>query len=165
MTAASKQININAPTDRVFDYLVDVERHVEWSGALSYGLKKINKVTPGPLKPGSVFKSLGLLSSETGVEDTSTVTEVEPYSRLTWETVSTGDAQQNTFRWAYTMEPQGNGTRLTYSLLERRFNPKPLPMWFPPLIWLVDHKVFGREMAGGLQKIKETMEQRGFIPS
>lgn len=165
MTAASKKININAPVDRVFAYLVDVERHVEWSGELRYGLEKIDKVTPGPLKPGSVFKSLGLLSSKAGVEDTSTVTEVEPHRRLAWETVSTGAVQQNTFRWAYTLEPQGDGTRLTYSLLERHFSPKPLPMWFPPLVWLVDRKVFGREMAGGLQKIKETVEQRGFIPS
>ena len=159
MAVASRSIHVNAPPDRVFAYLVDLERHVEWSGELSYGLEKIKIATPGPLKAGSVFKSVGRLSSTAGVEDTSTITEIEPHNRLAWETVSDGAGQQNTFRWAYTLEPQGDGTRLTYSLIERHFNPKPLPLWFPPLLWLVDRKVFAREMLGGLKKIKEALER------
>jgi uncharacterized membrane protein len=165
MAVASKSIHVNAPTDRVFTYLADLERHIEWSGEFSFGLEKIRVVTPGPLQPGSVFKSLGRLSSTAGVEDTSTITEIEPNSRLAWETVSDGAGQQNTFHWAYTLKPQNDGTRLTYSLLERRFSPKPIQLWFPPLLWLIDRKVFGREMTSGLKKIKEAMEQRGFTPS
>jgi hypothetical protein len=159
MAVASRSIHVNALVGRVFDYLADLERHVEWSGELSYGLEKIQKVTPGPLKAGSIFKSVGRPSSTAGVEDTSTITEIEPHSRLAWETVSEGAGQQNTFRWAYTLEPQGDGTKLTYSLIERRFSPKPLPLWFPPLLWLVDRKVFAREMTGGLKRIKEALEQ------
>ena len=159
MAVASRSIHVNVPVDRVFDYLADLERHVEWSGELSYGLEKLQRVTPGPLKAGSVFKSVGRLSSTAGVEDTSTITEIEPHNRLAWETVSEGAGQQNTFRWAYTLEPQGDGTKLTYFLIERHFRPKPLPLWFPPLLWLVDHKVFAREMTGGLKRIKEALEQ------
>ena len=159
MAVASRSIHVNAPPDRVFVYLADLERHVEWSGELSFGLEKLRIATPGPLKAGSVFKSVGLLSSTAGVEDTSTITEIEPHSRLAWETVSEGAGQQNTFRWAYTLEPQGDGTKLTYALIERHFSPKPLPLWFPPLLWLVDRKVFAREMTGGLKRIKEALEQ------
>lgn len=158
MTVASRSIYIEAPADRVFAYLVDVERHVEWSGELSFGLETVEKVTPGPLRAGSVFKSMGRLSSRAGVEDTSTVTEIEPHRRLAWETVSSSAQQQNTFRWAYTLEHQGEGTRLIYSLEARHFRPKPLRLWFPPLLWLVDRQIFGREMAGGLQKIKDALE-------
>ena len=159
MAVASRSIHVNAPVDRVFTYLADLERHIEWSGDLSFGLEKIEKVTPGPLKEGSVFKSLGRFSSKAGVEDTSTVIKIEPHHVLAWETVSSGAGRQNTFFWAYTLEPQGDGTRLTYSLIERHFNPKPLQLWFPPLLWLVDRKVFGREMADGLRKIKKALEQ------
>ena len=159
MAVASRSIHVSAPPDRVFAYLADLERHVEWSGELSFGLEKLRIATPGPLKAGSVFKSVGLLSSKAGVEDTSTITEILPHSRLAWETVSEGAGQQNTFRWAYTLEPQGDGTKLTYALIERHFSPKPLPLWFPALLWLVDRKVFAREMTGGLKRIKEALEQ------
>jgi hypothetical protein len=93
------------------------------------------------------------------VEDTSTVTEIEPHHRLAWETVSSGARRQNTFRWAYTLEHQGEGTSLIYSLEARRFRPKPLPLWFPPYLWLVDRQIFGREMAAGLRKIKDALEK------
>jgi hypothetical protein len=159
MTVVSRNIQINAPADKVFTYLADIERHVEWSGELSFGLEKIQKVTPGPLTIGTVFKSLGQLSSRAGVEDTSTVTEFKQDSHLAWETVSDGAGQQNIYRWAYKLEPRGDGTKLTYSLMERHFSPKPLPLWFPPLLWLVDRKVFAREMNGGLKRIKEALEQ------
>jgi|GEM_PF-3435062 hypothetical protein len=165
MAVVSKSIHLNISTDKVFAYLIDLERHIEWSGECSFGLEKIRIVTPEPLQPGSVFKSTGRLSSKAGVEDTSTITEVQPHSRLAWETVSDGAGQQNTFQWAYTLKPQNDGTELTYSLLERRFNPKPIQLWFPPFLWLVDRKVFGKEMTTGLKKIKEVMEQTGFTHS
>ena len=158
MVVASSNIYINVSVDRVFDYLVALDRHLEWSGELSFGLERIQSVTPGPLKVGSIFKSTGRQSSSAGVEDTSTITEFELHSRLAWKTISSGAGQQNTFHWAYTFEAQNDGTRLTYSLLERHFKPKPLHLWFPPLLWLVDRKVFGREMSIGLKRIKEALE-------
>ena len=159
MAVTVKTTYIEAPLDRVFAYLVDVERHMEWSGELSFGLETLKKVTPGPLKVGSVFKSTGRLSYKAGVEDTSTVTEIKPPLYLAWETVSSGALQHNTFRWAYTMEPRREGTGLTYSLEARHFDPKPLPLWFPPLLWLVDRKIFGKEMEGALRKIKIALER------
>ena len=159
MSVIIRTTYIEAPVDSVFDYLVDVERHVEWSGELSFGLETLKKVTAGPLKVGSVFKSTGVLSSKAGVEDTSTVTEIVAPRYLAWETVSSGLWQENTFRWAYTTEPRREGTRLTYSLEARRFSPKPLQLWFPPLLWLVDRKIFGKEMESGLKKIKVALEK------
>ena len=159
MAVMNRTTYIEAPVDKVFAYLVDVERHVEWSGELSFGLETLKKVTPGPLKVGSVFKSTGRLSSKAGVEDPSTVAYIEPPRFLAWETVSSGAWQQNTFRWVYTLEPQDQGTRLIYSLEERHFSPKPLQLWFPPLLWLIDRKIFGTEMEGGLHKIKIALEK------
>ena len=160
MAVIKKSIYIERAPDKVFNYLIDVEKHVEWSGELSFGLESIEKITPGTLKPGSTFKSRGQLSSRAGVEDTSTVTEMELNHRLAWDTVSEGPGRTNNFRWVYTLEPQGRGTRLTYSLEARHFNPKPFQLWFPPLLWIVDHKVFGREMEGGLNKLKEALEKQ-----
>ena len=159
MPVISKRIFIQAPVERVFEYLADVEKHVEWSGTLSFGLESITKLTDGPLALGSRFRSVGKLSHRAGVEDNSTVTELEPNERLAWETVSDGAGQQNTFQWAYMLQPRGDATRLTYTLLERRFDPKPPQMWFPPTLWLIDRKVFGREMESGLSRIREALEK------
>ena len=159
MPVVWKSIYIGVLPDKVFAYLVDVERHVEWSGELSFGLETLQKVTPGPLRAGSVFKSVSRLSSKAGVEDTSTVTEIMPPHYLAWETVSSGPRQENTFRWAYTMEPRREGTRLTYSLEARYFSPTPLKLWFPPFLWLVDRQIFGREMESGLHRIKIALEK------
>jgi hypothetical protein len=159
MAVISRTTYIEAPVDSVFDYLIDVERHVEWSGELSFGLETLKKVTAGPLNAGSVFKSTGRLSSKVGVEDTSTVTEIMPPRYLAWDTVSSGALQENTFSWAYTFEPRREGTRLTYSLEARHFSPKPIQLWFPPLLWLVDRKIFGREMESALRRIKIAMEK------
>ncbi len=159
MPVISKRIIIQQPVERVFEYLTDVERHVEWSGTLSFGLERINKLTEGPLGVGSRFRSVGKLSHRAGVEDNSTVTELEPNERLAWETVSEGAGQENTFRWAYTLRPRGDATNLTYTLLERRFDPKPPQMLFPPTLWLIDRKVFGREMESGLRRIREALEK------
>ena len=159
MPVISKRIFIQAPVERVFEYLADVERHVDWSGTLSFGLERLTKLTDGPLAVGSRFRSVGKLSHRAGVEDSSTVIELEPNERLAWETVSDGAGQQNTFRWAYTLRPRGDATTLTYTLLERRFDPKPPQMWFPPTLWLIDRKVFGREMESGLSRIREALEK------
>ena len=159
MAVTSRTTYIEAPVDRVFAYLVDIERHLEWSGELSFGLEKLEKITPGPLKVGSVFKSTGRLSYKAGVEDTSTVTEINPPRYLAWETVSSGAWQDNTFSWAYTMQPRREGTSLTYSLEARHFSPKPLHLWFPPFLWLVDRQIFGKEMEGAMRKIKTAVEK------
>ncbi len=159
MAVVSKSVTIRLPVESVFEYIADVERHVEWSGGLSFGLERITKLTDGPLAVGSRFRSLGKLSHRAGVEDNSTVLELEPNQLLAWETVSEGAGQQNTFRWAYTFQPRGDATRLRYTLLERRFDPKPPQMWFPPTLWLIDRKVFGKEMEGGLNRIREALER------
>ena len=159
MAVVSKSVTIRLPVESVFEYLADVERHVEWSGGLSFGLERITKLTEGPLAVGSRFRSTGKLSHRAGVEDNSTVLELEPNQLLAWETVSEGAGQQNTFRWAYTLQPRGDATRLRYTLLERRFDPKPPQMWFPPTLWLIDRKVFGKEMEGGLNRIREALER------
>ena len=159
MPVVSKSITVRSPVESVLEYLGDVERQVEGSGGLSFGLERITKLTEGPLAVGSRFRSLGKMSHRAGVEDTSTVLELEPNRTLAWETVSDGAGQQNTFRWAYTLEPRGDGTRLRYTLLERRFDPKPPQMMFPPTLWLIDRKVFGKEMEAGLNRIREALER------
>ena len=160
MAVTSKIIHIEAPTSKVFNYLAEIQKHVEWSGELSFGLERVEKVTSGPLGVGSVFRSIGRLSALAGIEDTSTITEIEPGHRLSWETVSRGTRQRHVFRWSYTLESENNSTWLTYTLEMRRFRPMPLHLWFPPLLWLLDRALFGREMEAGLEKIKLALERK-----
>jgi len=159
VTVTKRTTYIDAAVDRVFAYLMDIERHVEWSGELSFGLKRLVKITPGPLRPGSVFESTGHLSSKAGMEDISTVKVVDSPWCLAWETVSSGEGRENTFQWIYTFEPRREGTGLTLTLEGRFFNPTPFYLWFPPLLWLVDRQIFGREMEGGLRRIKLAIER------
>ena len=159
MTVTKRTTYIEAAVDKVFAYLMDVERHIEWSGELSFGLESLVKITSGPLRPGSVFESTGHLSYKAGVEDVSTVKVVDPPWCLAWETVSSGDGRENIFQWVYNFEPRREGTGLTLSLEGRFFNPTPFYLWFPPLLWLVDRQIFGREMEGGLRRIKIAMER------
>ena len=158
MTVVSRSIYIQALPDKVFAYLADVERHVEWSGKASSGPERVEKVTPGPLRVGSEFKSKGLISSRSGVEESSIITEMEENRRLVWETTISQRRSRNAFRWAHTLEAEGEGTWVTYTLEARRFSPKPLLLWFPPFQWLVDRQIFAREMVNGLQKIKDAVE-------
>ena len=158
MTVVSKSIYVGALPEKVFAYLADVERHGEWSGKTSSGEERVEKVTPGPLRVGSEFKSKGLISSRAGMEESSIITGMEENHGLAWETTISQGGRRNTFRWAHLLEAEGEGTRVTYTLMARRFSPKPLLLWFPPLQWLVDRLIFGREMVSGLQRIKEALE-------
>jgi uncharacterized protein YndB with AHSA1/START domain len=46
-------VAINAPPEKVFDYVSNLTRHPEWSG----GKLKIEALTPGPVAVGSQYKS------------------------------------------------------------------------------------------------------------
>ena len=92
------------------------------------------------------------------VIDISTVTYIEQNRVLSWETISEGPGQRHTFRWSYSLEEEGLGTRLMYSLEGRRFSPMPFRLRFPPLLWITDRLIFGKEMEAGLEKIKKSLE-------
>lgn len=158
MALINKNIFIKYPPEIVFGYLSDVESHIRWSGELSFGLKSIEKITSGPLDVGSTFTSVGLLMANDEVIDISTVTYIEQNRVLSWETISEGPGQRHTFRWSYSLEEEGLGTRLMYSLEGRRFSPMPFRLRFPPLLWITDRLIFGKEMEAGLEKIKKSLE-------
>ena len=40
MPVVSRSVVVRSPLESVFEYLTDVERHVEWSSGLSFGLEK-----------------------------------------------------------------------------------------------------------------------------
>jgi len=92
------------------------------------------------------------------VTDTSTVTYIKDNQVLSWETISEGPGQRHTFRWSYNLREERIGTRLIYNLDGRRFSPMPFRLRIPPLLWITDRLIFGREMEAGLEKIKKSLE-------
>ena len=53
----SQKIEINAPPEKVFNYLADLSKHGEW-GNPSQKLQ-VEKTSAGPLEKGATFRSTG----------------------------------------------------------------------------------------------------------
>ncbi|MCH8206328.1 MAG: hypothetical protein IH956_04925 [Chloroflexi bacterium] len=57
---------INAPTDRVFDYLADFRRHADWDGDARLA---VVATSPGPLGVGSWCRRSGRIRPFLGLEE------------------------------------------------------------------------------------------------
>ena len=103
----SQQVTINAPAEKVFNYVADISKHGEWGNP---GQKlQVEKTSAGPIGQGSTFKSTG---QQFGTQnDTITITEYVPNQRVAFE--SQGKA--GLFRHAFEIAPAGSGVQLTKS--------------------------------------------------
>ncbi len=94
------QIDIDAPVERVWQLISDVNRMPQWS-------PQCRMMKPlGPVRPGTRTVNLNrrnLLFWPT----TSTITEVIPQSKLAFRVNANGTV------WAYELEPTATGTRVT----------------------------------------------------
>ena len=99
------QISIDAPADRVYDYVADFTRHGEWGG---HGLQ-VTKTTEGPVAVGSVFSTT---AKQFGTQrEQSTITELSPGNAFAWE--STGALGRARHR--FSLAGDGASTTLTKS--------------------------------------------------
>lgn len=112
MPRAERQVTINAPIDKVFEYVTDFTRHPEWA---SQPLE-IAEAPQGPLAVGSKVVTVGKLLGTH--RDQVTVTELTPPSRLGYE--SSGDA--GTWRHWFSLREQGGATVVSKGMESRKMS-------------------------------------------
>lgn len=102
-----QQITINAPAEKVFNYVADISKHGEWGNP---GQRlHVEKTSQGPIGQGSTFKSVG---KQFGTQnDTVTITEYVPNQRVVYE--SQGKAGH--IRHSIDIAPSGSGVQVTKS--------------------------------------------------
>ena len=71
-------VHVNAPPEKVFNYVVDLTRHSEWSG----GPLKVEALTPGPIAVGSLYRSQGDLPGQKDRINELRVTQYQPPMRF-----------------------------------------------------------------------------------
>ena len=140
------ETQINAPPDRVFAYVADLEKHTEWTHC-----EEIRKTSDGPVGVGTTYASRGKnfgMTTKEAVE----VTEYAPNQRFSWRT---SGAMGMKFNWSFELRPQDGGTLL----IERLEPPKGV---LPAIMGaLVGNRAARKQVPEGLAKIKATLESAG----
>src|SRR4051812_18327458 len=108
--------HVNATPETVFDYLADIQRHPEWSGAVEFGLQEMQVVTPGPVRVGTRFRSVGRNATGTDNRDVSEIIVLDPPSRIGWDTSFELNGARAIFSHRYLLTAEGSGTKLTYAI-------------------------------------------------
>lgn len=103
------QILVDAPLERVFEYVSDLTRHPEWSG----GELKIKEVNPGPIAVGKEYFSEGEVALQKNRPNTVRVSEFEPPHRFGF--VAT-DPDFGDVSHVFTLEQKEDSVRLTRSM-------------------------------------------------
>jgi hypothetical protein len=145
MAKVQQQITVNAPAEKVFNYVADISKHGEWGNP---GQKlQVEKTSAGPVGQGSTFKSVGQQFGRQ--DDTVTITEYVPNQRVVYE--SQGKA--GLFRHAFEIAPAGSGVQLTKSA-------EVLKAGFPFVIFqpIVQTFVLPGALSSDLKRIKEKLE-------
>jgi uncharacterized protein YndB with AHSA1/START domain len=96
-------VTVDRPPEQVFDYLVDVRKHAEWSPK-PYRVEGVD----GPLTAGSTFKSWGWIPGDKEHANDVEVTAVERPTRFSFAAKEKGEQFVNTF----TLTPAGTGTKV-----------------------------------------------------
>jgi uncharacterized protein YndB with AHSA1/START domain len=107
MAKVEQHVTINAPAEKVFNYVADITKHGEWGNP---GQKlQVEKTSAGPIGQGSTFKSTG---QQFGTQnDTVTISEYVANQRVAYD--SQGKAGH--FRHSFDIAPSGGGVQLTKS--------------------------------------------------
>ena len=140
-----QQITINAPQEKVFNYLADISKHGEW-GNPSQKLQ-VEKTSEGPIGQGSTFRSTGQQFGRQ--EDTVTITEYVPNQRIVFESQGKAGVLRHTIEIA----PSGDGVAVTkgYEIVKAAF---PFMLFVP----IVTTFVAPGAIKSDLERIKAKME-------
>lgn len=102
----SKQITVSRPADEAFRYIAAFENTAEWDP----GIEESRKLTDGPVRVGSEFDVLAVFRGKRQ-RFRYTVTELEDGRRVVLE----GDGDKATSVDEITVEPNGEGARISYT--------------------------------------------------
>lgn len=162
-------ITIDAPVERVYDYLADLPRHTEW-------VKNVSTITPltaqrsgvgatfrceeGP-PPGPLGQTLGMmrhfiagLLGGAKSYSVATITALEPHRRIAWEAgIPKGEGYFNFAEWEFVLEPSGTGTSLT-----QRFQWKPQTSTAERMVKAAGRAGLERAVAINLAQLKHRLE-------
>ena len=145
MAAIEAQVAINAPIEKVYQYLLDFPKHSEWA---AHPLA-LTQAGAGPVVVGTRFDSVGHMMSK-DFHDQVEVTEAVPNERIGFEV----DSGNNRLRYRFTLRLQGSATVLTKSV-------EPLRMGFPFIVVapiLAITGVFKKGIQGDLERIRAKLE-------
>ena len=137
------QTQINAPPEKVFAYVADLQKHPEWSH-----IEELKKTSDGAVGVGSTYESRGKNLGMT-TTDKIEVTEYQSNQRIGWRSRG-GFGMQ--FNWSFEVQPQGDGT-----LLIERFEPPSGAI--ANLIGRFAQKSTVTAIQEGLARIKEKLEE------
>lgn len=133
MTPIAATVYINAPLERVWDFVSDIERAANMIEAI----KRIELLTPGPVGKGTRFKETRVMFKKDATEEME-ITEWAPPRRYVLECDSCGCH----YRSAVSCIAEGDGTRVEMSM-----EAKPLSAVAKIMALLIS-----RMMAGSMRK-------------
>ena len=104
-------LHIDAPPERVFDTLADVEHHPEWAN--SSAKLKMSSVSGGPPRMGSTFRSEQVFVGKPQTADIEIV-EFDRPKRFAFAITQRkqGSTKDVRYRHTFVLTPEGGGTRL-----------------------------------------------------
>ncbi len=141
-----QQITINAPAEKVFDYLADITKHTEWSKR-EHKLQ-VEKTAQGPVGEGSTFKSVGYQFGRN--DDTVTITEYVPNERIVFQ----ANGKVGLARHVFEIAPSDGGVRLmkSFDLVKPKF---PFTIMYP---LFAKRFYWPGALKGDLERIKANVE-------
>jgi len=133
---ARKEIEIDAPFEKVWAVLTGIDRWPEWQPDVS------SVALEGDLAVGSVFRW-----KAKGMNITSLLQVLEPKRRVGWTGRSLG---MNAIH-VWVLDPRGEGTRVVTE--------ESLSGWFPRVLKIFDSHFLEKSLMRSLQVLKDRVEQ------
>ena len=154
-----------ATPEVVYDVIADLRNHLDWSGerASSDGFKLLSLDAPdGPAAVGTTFESTGSSGKDT-FSDRSEVTATTRPAMFVIETDAHLDRKRGRpwdahFVHRYDIEPEGSGSRITYTETIERVNY--VPYWLQPVIRSIFKFLVNRADRKQLANLARLAEER-----
>lgn len=114
MTSGVFEVTIDAPVDRVWPWIADLGKHAEWSPK-PY---TIEWIAGEPNAVGSRYRSVGWVPGDKQHVNEGEILESRAPERLALR----AQDPQGTYANTFTLEPQGQGTKVTFRLDFEKLN-------------------------------------------
>ena len=155
-----------APPEVVYDLLADLRSHLQWGGTRQLGNFRLLTLDapPGPATTGTAFASSGAIPmSGRRWNDRSTVTVATPPTTLEFVTEARAEDKRRAMTARYThryeIAPDGNGSRVTYTLTQERIA-DPMLRFAVPGVRAMSWSMAAFMLARGFRNLLDEAERR-----